>query len=79
MKVLPYDVRAVSGVNQNLVVSVSLPLHLLGAVGSWRLRFAVDKEKGGKKDDNCPKQKEKRFFNGKNGYLSEMGGVTSLS
>lgn len=49
MKVLPYDVRAVSGVNQNLVVSVSLPLHLLGAVGSWRLRFAVDKEKGEKK------------------------------
>lgn len=33
--------RAVSGVNEDLVVSVSLPLHLLGAVGPWGLRFAA--------------------------------------
>lgn len=33
--------RAVSGVNEDLVVSVSLPLHLLGAVGPWGLRFTA--------------------------------------
>lgn len=62
MKVLPYDVRAVSGVNQNLVVSVSLPLHLLGAVGSWRLRFAVDKEKGEKKMIIVQNRRRKDFL-----------------
>ncbi len=39
-----YDVRAVPSVNQDLVVGVGLPLHLLGAVGSWGLRFARGKE-----------------------------------
>lgn len=34
---------AVSGVNKDLVVGVSLPLHLLGAVGSWRLTLAAAK------------------------------------
>lgn len=41
-----YYVRAVPSVNQDLVVGVSLPLDLLGAVGSWRLRFA-----GGRKGE----------------------------
>lgn len=35
-----YYVRAVPSVNQDLVVGVGLPLHLLGAVASWGLRFA---------------------------------------
>lgn len=33
-------VRAVPGVNQDLVVGVGFPLNLLGAVGSWGLTFA---------------------------------------
>lgn len=33
--------RAVPGVNEDLVVGVSLSLHLFGAVGPWGLRFAA--------------------------------------
>lgn len=42
---MTYYVRAVPGVNQDLVVGVSFPLHLLGAVGSWRLRFTEGRNK----------------------------------
>ena len=38
--IITHYVRAVPGVNQDLVVGVGLPLHLLGTVGSWGLRFA---------------------------------------
>lgn len=37
---MTHYVRAVPGVNQDLVVGVGLPLNLLGAVGSWGLTFA---------------------------------------
>lgn len=41
--------RAVPRVNQNLVVGVGLPLHLLGAMGSWGLTLAEGRKIGGEK------------------------------
>lgn len=38
---ITHYVRAVSGVNKDLVVGVGFSLHLLRAVGSWRLTFAA--------------------------------------
>lgn len=37
---MTHYVRAVPRVNQDLVVGVGLPLHLLGAMGSWGLALA---------------------------------------
>lgn len=42
--IVTYYVRAVPGINQDLVVGVSLPLHLLGAMGSWGLWLAGSKK-----------------------------------
>lgn len=74
---------AVPGVDQDLVVGVSLALHLLGAVSSRRLRFAegtkVRKEnKSIRSPINKIYHKTRGCF-GQEVYLSAMGGVMSRS
>lgn len=39
-QLMTHYMRTVSGVDQDLVVGVGFPLHLLGAVSSGRLPFA---------------------------------------
>lgn len=43
--VTTHYVRTVPRVNQDLVVGVGLPLHLLGAMGSWGLTLAEGRKK----------------------------------
>lgn len=72
-----YYVRAVPGVNEDLVVRVSLPLHLLRAVGSGRLGFAA-----GGNFISITSQTKLLNFKSKSemrGYLSDTGGVMSRS
>lgn len=84
--IVTYYVRAVPSVNQDLVVGVGLPLHLLGAMGSWGLRFAErrkqETQKGSQLESDpetkpgsvwCSLQPQMEV------YLSDMGGVMSLS
>lgn len=41
---MTHYMRAVSGVNQDLVVGVCLPLYLLGAMSTWGLTLAEERK-----------------------------------
>lgn len=56
-QVMTHYMRTVSGVNQDLVVGVGFPLHLLGAVGSGGLAFAA-----GRKTFQSRDSTQKRVF-----------------